>query len=220
MLMQIRKFLKQTFLFDLVWRFRKGLVYLREKKELKAWEKNGQPIPPPALYKKSLLNFYAQKYSLNIFIETGTFWGSTVWAMRNKFKKIYSIELSQKLHEYNKKFFSYYKNVEILRGDSGKILPELLAKINQPCLFWLDAHYSGQGNSSVKGDLETPIIQELQAILSHGVKNHIVLIDDAREFTGANDYPTLKNLESFIKTNRQNLNFEVTDDIIRIFPVN
>jgi len=104
--------------------------------------------------------------------------------MRNKFKKIYSIELSQKLSEYNKKFFSNYKNIKILQGDSGKFLPELLSGINEACLFWLDAHYSGKGNSSVKGDLETPIMQELEAILKHRVKNHVILIDDAIEFTG------------------------------------
>jgi len=71
--MQIRKFLKQTFLFDLVWRFRKGLVYLREKKELKAWEKNGQPIPPPALYKKSLLIFTPKNIRLTFSLKPELF---------------------------------------------------------------------------------------------------------------------------------------------------
>jgi len=220
MLKQTKKFLKQTFLFDLVWRCRKIKEILREKAELKKWKKNGELTFPPALYKKSVINFFAKKYSLKTFIGTGTFWGHTVWTMRNKFKKIYSIELSPKLYEYNKRFFSNYKNVEILHGDSGKILPELLSKIDEPCLFWLDAHYSGEGNSSVKGDSETPIIQELQAILNHKIKNHAILIDDAREFTGKNDYPALTIIESFIQASNPNLNFEVINDIIRIYKKN
>ena len=75
-----------------------------------------------------------------------------------------------------------------MHGDSGEILPELLNNINEPILFWLDGHYSA-GNTS-KGSLNTPIIKELVTIFQHPIKQHIILIDDARLFNGADDYPT------------------------------
>lgn len=215
---KFREILKNTFLFDIVWYWRKKDQYLNAKKEIKEWKRVGCPNPAPTAYKIKNINEYRKKYAPQIFIETGTFWGNMVWHMKNKFKQIYSIELSEKLYQYNKKFFSKYKNIDILHGDSGKILPDLLANINEPCLFWLDAHYSGEGNSSVKGDLETPIIKELEAILNHNIKNHIILIDDAREFIGKNDYPTIKFIESFIKEKNPDLKLETKYDIIHITP--
>jgi hypothetical protein len=218
--MNIRNFLKKSYLFDLVWCWRKRNIYFCAGKELKEWEKQGKPIPPPHAYKiQTLINFH-KKYKPTIFIETGTFWGSTLWHMKNKFEKCYSIELSQKLYEYNKKFFSKYKKVNILHGDSGEVLKNILPKINKPCLFWLDAHYSGEGNSSVMGDSETPIVKELDTILDHKIKNHIIIIDDARNFIGNNGYPKIETVESLIKTKNSELKFEVFDDLIRIYPKN
>ena len=94
-------------------------------------------------------------------------------------------------------------------------MPEILKNIRDSCLFWLDAHWSG-GNTS-KGELQTPIMQELEAVLNHSKsEDHIVLIDDARFFTGKNDYPTLERLEQFVLGIHSAWTFEVKDDIIRI----
>lgn len=46
---------------------------------------------------------------------------------------------------------------------------------------------------------------------------HIILIDDARDFNGHNGYPTIEELESMIIGNGfPNSKIEVKDDIIRI----
>ena len=101
-----------------------------------------------------------------------------------------------------------------MQGDSSKVLPELLDKIKKPCLFWLDGHYSG--GITGKGDLNTPILNELKSIFSHQIKDHVILIDDARCFTGEEDYPTIKALKEFVIKNRPDWVFEVRNDIIRI----
>lgn len=67
-----------------------------------------------------------------------------------------------------------------------------------------------------KSDLNTPIINELTHIFNHKIEGHVILIDDARCFNGADDYPTIKELQNFIKEKMPLLKLSVEDDIIRI----
>ena len=157
---------------------------------------------------------YAKRFSINIFIETGTYLGSTVEAVKNKFEEIYSIELNKGLYLKAKQKFIKYKHINIILGDSSKKLPKILSNINSPCLFWLDAHYSG-GNTS-KTDVQTPITKELQCILNHPNKNHVILIDDSHEFTGKNDYPTVTELKELINQYEEKI-LIVKEDIMRIY---
>jgi hypothetical protein len=83
-------------------------------------------------------------------------------------------------------------------------------------LFWLDAHWSG--GSTAKGTVDTPIVQELKCVVNHvKADKHIILIDDARCFTGKNDYPTLEFLKKYISGMFPDWIFEINDDIIRIY---
>lgn len=185
------------------------------KKEIAGWFKKGKPIPPPHAVKQEIVKDIAQKSKLKIFIETGTFLGDMVNAVKNSFEKIYSIEINEKLYQMSKKRFKKYNHIHIIKGDSGEILKFLLQKINEPVLFWLDAHYSG--GITGKGEKETPIIKELQNILNHQVKNHIILIDDARLFVGKNDFPIIEELKGILN-NQPYYRLTIKDDIIRIFP--
>lgn len=99
-------------------------------------------------------------------------------------------------------------------GDSGLILKGIISSINEPILFWLDAHYSKA--NTAQGNKDTPIIQELETIISHGVKNHVILIDDARLFNGTCDYPTINEIDALLKEKADQYSMEVTNDIIRI----
>jgi hypothetical protein len=86
-------------------------------------------------------------------------------------------------------------------------------------LFWLDGHYSG-GVTGI-GSLETPIIKELQTIFNHPLsKKHVILIDDARLFNGTRDYPKIEELQVFVKTQKENLEFYVENDIIVVLNKN
>lgn len=174
----------------------------------------GKSARPPHLYKQKTVKEYAKAFSIRTFIETGTYEGDMVEATRKIFDKVYSIELDMTLYKNAKQRFSRFKNITIIQGDSGKVLPKLLKSIKFSCLFWLDAHYSG--GITAKGELETPVIQELQSILNHSIKKHVILIDDAHCFVGQNNYPTVEELKKLVFNINPTLVLSVENDIIRI----
>src|ERR1019366_8036945 len=120
----------------------------------------------PQIIKQRMVARYASAFGIHTLIETGTFYGDMVHAMRRRFRRIVSIELSQDLFNKAKLRFRTHPHVELLQGDSGDLLPSVLAKVSEPCLFWLDGHYS-EGDTA-KGEMETPILRELNTILCHG----------------------------------------------------
>ena len=196
-------------------------IYL--KKLLAVYSKfKDKIIIPPYEEKRKIILRYKKDFGINIFIETGTFLGGTVDFFKNDFKQLISFELGTDLAEKARQRFLQQTNVMIISGDSGKLLPFYLKEITEPCLFWLDGHYSSEffiGDQYVvtaKGESNTPILAELKAILSHPVKQHVILIDDARCFTGMNDYPTIKELKKIIAGFNINLSVKVKRDLIRI----
>lgn len=169
----------------------------------------------PHYGKQKTLLKYASNYELKIMVETGTYKGDMVYALQPYFEKIYSIELGKDLYNKAQERLSKYKNIQLIQGDSGESLSKILENINQPCLFWLDAHYSE--GITTKGDMETPIIKELTSIFGHScISKHVILIDDARCFTGANDYPSIDSLKKYILSKYPDWIMEVKDDIIRV----
>ncbi len=190
------------------------LKFGRDLEARRAWEKQGRPSPPPHIVKEELIKDYAKTFKTNILVETGTYLGDMVYAMRKSFSKILSFELDQTLAEQARQRFANDSNITIIQGDSGRLLGDYLADIHEPCLFWLDGHYSG--GITARGALETPIKSELNHILSHPVEGHVILIDDARCFTGENDYPTLQDLREFLNERKSEWQFSIDTDVIRI----
>ncbi|MHC4519078.1 MAG: hypothetical protein ACYTAS_10845 [Planctomycetota bacterium] len=213
-LKSIQYFLERTTPFASLARYQRGR---RLQKKLRRWEQGGQVLPMAHLGKQQVVLDYIRDFGLDVFVETGTYKGHMVYAVMPYISRIYSIEIDETLCRKAQRRFSGYRNITILQGQSGDVLPTILERINQPCLFWLDAHYSG--GSTGKGDLETPIIQELRTILAHPQpETHVILIDDARCFTGQNDYPEIRTVEKLIISLRPNWLFTVKDDIIRAHP--
>ncbi len=106
-----------------------------------------------------------------------------------------------------------FKHIHIHHGDSGKVLRDILSLISEPCLFWLDAHHSG--GITAKGELTTPVIEELKTILAHPICGHVVLIDGADSFGGDRDYPGLDEIREMAC----GWAVENIDGIIRITPI-
>ncbi len=210
-------------------------------------------IPPPTIVKQLVIRQYAWQYGLKTFIETGTYRGDMVDAMRPYFDQIYSIELGKKLYRqarrrfrvktgthirnmvtamrlycdqvysmeqlYNKakKRRENEKKIHLIHGDSGEVLGKLIPHIAQPCLFWLDGHFSG--GETTKGAKLTPVWKELNHILAIQNKKYVILIDDAREFGKTPDYPTLDEITKLTQQATLPLSVSVQDDIIRIVPI-
>jgi len=162
--------------------------------------------------KQKIIIKIAQKERIRNFIETGTYIGETVKSVLPFFDNIYTIEINRKLYLYNKKKFRKNKNVRVILGNSYKRLQEILPKINEPSIFWLDAHYSGGITS--KSDGLTPIKKELKTILKFWKNNSVVLIDDARLFCGKYGYPDIQWIRSIFKNKKVNIKIE--NDVIII----
>jgi hypothetical protein len=178
------------------------------------WVKTGFPIPTPHLYKQQLIREYQNVYKYSTLVETGTYLGDMVEAQRRRFNRIISIELSSQLFFAAQRRFRRHKHITIYHGDSGQVLPVIISQINEPAIFWLDGHYSK--GITARGDKDCPIFDELKAILSHGDFNHVLLIDDARCFTGTGDYPTIEQVSDFILQRNNKYNISIRHDIIQV----
>ncbi|MGD0920892.1 MAG: hypothetical protein ABSA70_03905 [Terriglobia bacterium] len=203
----VKRIILESFLSD--WALRWQL-----KRELRNWEREGRIGPRPNLLKQKDVKECAREFQLRTMVESGTYHGAMVSATKDIFSRIVSIELDKTLYERAKKKFSRYGHISILQGDSGEVLGNLLPTITEPCLFWLDAHYSG--GPTAKGRIETPILQELHHVLHHPVAGHVILIDDAHCFVGQNDYPTIKDVRELVLGLHSDWVVEVKDDMIHL----
>jgi hypothetical protein len=191
-------------------------VQKRMVAEYAQWEKKGKPVPPPHMVKQTVLREYSKRYGLRILVETGTYFGDMVEAMRVDFDRIYSIELSKDLYAKAMMRFKGVNNIELIHGDSGSELKKIINKINQPALFWLDSHYSA--GVTARGVKDTPIYEELQHLLNPKNLGHVIIIDDARCFGKDPAYPSIEELTKFIKLKRSDVDITVENDSIRITP--
>lgn len=127
--------------------------------------------------KRRLLREAAERHGLRVLVETGTYMGETAWTLRRVFDRIETIELEPKLAQLARMRFASTPNVHVHEGDSAAVLPGILAALNEPAVFWLDAHPSTD-RTAMGGAI--PLRAELDAIAGHPVGGHVVLIDDLR----------------------------------------
>lgn len=173
------------------------------------WRLRGSPRPKvPHIVKQHTLADFAERFDLHVMVETGTNLGNMINAQKQHFREIYSIELDTWLAARAKRKFAAYPGIHLYQGDSGKILPTIIPQIKEPVLFWLDAHW---------GDIDAPIKQEMECIYRHPVRNHVILIDDARYFDGHGDYFSIDELREHAAREYPGSVLEVKDDIIRIY---
>ncbi len=165
--------------------------------------------------KQQVVLSYIEKYRLKIIVETGTYYGGMVGGVMSSVDRVYSIELSETLFDQAVSRFKGVDNVVLICGDSGVELRRVMDKLDQPALFWLDGHYSG--GVTAKGGKNTPIMAELGHVYRSSWP-HVVLIDDARCFGRELDYPTVVELERFIRSVNNKVDFIIQDDIIRVTP--
>ena len=149
-----------------------------------------------------------------LFVETGTFLGETTLAMSGIFEHCWTVEIDKSLYEQAVRTFDGRKNITALLGDSETRIVEILNDIDAPAVFWLDGHYSR--STTGRGAADTAIVAELTRIFEHPIKEHVILIDDARDFLGINGYPTIKALHRFVRAHSP-YRMRVSNDIIRLY---
>lgn len=192
------------------------LASRRQEREHRAWIAAGRPVPPPHLAKRKVLLELARKHGCRILVETGTYYGEMIAALRTSFEDLYTIELSVPLHALARRRFKGDAHIRVLQGDSGEVISTILPKLDRPTLFWLDGHYSS--GITAMSERETPILQELEHILSAPDLGHVLVVDDARDFGSDPGYPTLEALRAFVHARRPSLEFSVDGDAIRFEP--
>ena len=176
------------------------------------WILRGRPERSPHLLKQKVVCEYGQRYGLKTLVETGTYYGEMVAAMKRNFEHIYSIEFVEELAERAQKKFARDTHIDIFCGDSRVVMPEVLALLREPALFWLDAGYYGWVGK--QGDQQR-LSAELEMILSHPFP-HIVLLDDARGLTGRDGIPSVQEVKTYIETNFPQRTVTVEYDIMRV----
>lgn len=179
------------------------------------WKLRINPVRSPHLLKQRTAREYGARYKLKILVETGTYYGEMVAAMKKHFEKIYSIECDPDLAREATRKFERDSRIHILEGDSARVLPELLKSLAEPALFWLDAGYWGWEN--LRRDPQRLSI-EVESILANAVKGHVILLDDARCLNGENGALSLAEFESRVRARFPGHAFEVKHDIFRITP--
>lgn len=128
---------------------------------------------------KALMACMKQEFGALNFVETGTHLGkTTLWASA-RFDRVYTIEGSREFYERTSQKLAQVKNIEFFLGSSREQLGAIVAKLDAPAVFWLDAHW--MGDSATYDQDECPVLGEIEIINSSQL-DHFIFIDDARLF--------------------------------------
>jgi hypothetical protein len=155
------------------------------------------------LTQKMKLRFLIQNGLENaIWIETGTYRGTTTSHLSSSFPDayIYSIEASKKLFKQAEFRFRKRRNIKLYYGNSPENLKKILSGISSSVNFWLDAHFSG-GSTHKEGTLDSPLRDELKVIsefINKGFKIRIFIDDyDLIQDTSSLSYPSKVEIIEF-----------------------
>lgn len=181
------------------------------------WIRRGRPAPPPYSVKVRNLLVLADLFDISVLVETGTYKGDMIAATLDRFDHIYSIEIDPRwARAAQARFRRASGKVHILLGDSGKVLPEIIEKLPDRALFFLDGHYSGPQTG--RGDSDTPVLAEIDVIARYRVgRGDVIIIDDARLFGRLPSYPNLQKFQALLRE-RLGGTVLVADDAIVVLP--
>ncbi len=162
------------------------------------------------------------RHRIETFVETGTYYGNTaLWATKH-FDHVITIERSAEIYEQTQDELKTIENITHILGDSRDELKRIVNGLNEPAIFWLDSHWSGE-NTAGEGD-ECPVLYELKIIFSSD-QQHLILVDDAHMFTSTpppphdpNQWPNIEEIYHVIGKNADYLT-EIIEDVIVAVPL-
>lgn len=142
------------------------------------WRPKPREFLVPGMFENEAI--FARHAHLKVFVETGSCFGRSIEiALKLGYTDIRSVEAAKDRYEACVELFKGNPAVRLWHGESVATLPEMIADLTQPAVFFLDAHPSGEGSFGDKTGCQTDILKaELQIIAAHPVKEHVILIDD------------------------------------------
>jgi|TARA_Y100000034_G_scaffold100007_1_gene123105 hypothetical protein len=169
------------------------------------------------IVRKSFKNEKLEDYPY--FVETGTHVGDTIFSMERLFKHLHTIELQENLYNFTSKAYNdrdfavsigweqnydslEHNKIDFYLGDSAKRIKDVIKKLDDNTMFFLDAHWSGNvianfGEGLTKTnfvkDKETPLKEEIEYIKNKFKHKAIIIIDDCR-LLGGQQYGNWKNI--------------------------
>ncbi len=157
----------------------------------------------------SFLTELKEVFKIDVFVETGTYDGSTALRAATFFQQVYTVEFSPSIFEQAQRKLAATSNVQIFHDSSPHFLEKIIPQCKGSILFWLDAHYSGGSTAMSTANISdpeamTPIRNELKAIARSGVQDCVILVDDIvyfgstigeKDYLGDWAYPTIHELK-------------------------
>jgi hypothetical protein len=122
--------------------------------------------------------------AIKYFVETGTYKADTTLLVAPLYEHVYSTEIHEGLHDaaIQRVADAGVTNITLLLGDSATLMQEIMPKVREGAVYFLDAHISG-ADSSWNGQDRVPVMLELDAILEHKIGPSVFIIDDLRFWT-------------------------------------
>lgn len=140
----------------------------------------------------------------NIFFETGTNTGKAIEvALKCGFKKIISVDIEKYYVDMAKNKFTSEKfdgiEFDFYLGDSKDVIGNVLPNIKEKITFWLDGHSM----------FSVPLVEELDLIYKHSIKDHTIIIDDVNMF-GSPEWNYLKESDIIDRIKSINQKYEIS----------
>ena len=178
-----------------------------------------------------LIRALAAASGIQAAVETGTFRGEGALALREAVSRVWTVELSDELHRRAVTRYGDRPGITFIQGSSDEVVPKLTGLIDEPVIFWLDAHggmvdlASDEIFSPAGEETQCPVVAELKAIKEFRYAGEsCILIDDARAFLGplpqhrASDWPSLLDLIDLLRADCDRY-ITILDDVVIAVPV-
>lgn len=159
--------------------------------------------------KIEVLRDYARRFELRTLVETGLYNGrGSGMELRDVVNTWIVLDVDE---EQVAQAISVHGATDGFIGDSGTRMGYMLADLEEPALFWLDAHAVTEDRDANS----SPLAAELRAILSWlHADNSVVLIDDVR-MMGLPGWPTKDEVVELVRDTWAVVSL---DDILRCTP--
>jgi hypothetical protein len=139
-----------------------------------------------------------------VAVESGTFEGERTVLLAGFFHEVHTIELSEHLYDAAAARLIGLRHVTCHFGDSARIVPELAAALQEPVLWYLDAHWfslnRGKSRAGYARDAAAqiapgplPLWDELAAIAARPYAD-VIAVDDARDFGRSEPTPEWRDI--------------------------